>query len=165
MLEKLLGALGYNKSLTPETVLDLIAASEHKTSGWVRSVDREGRLLGFRYYCTGKVIKTTRPPTKGERDAAGNLITTEVPATQRVGCSFVSTEILPLQTLADVVVRCSQCGNESSLLSWMRENKLPQFENIPTENRVPSKSQRQIKEIGFDSTDDYAYEMSDPGSF
>ena len=72
----------------------------------------------------------------GERDALGNLVTGEVPITQRVGCSFVSGEVIPMQALADMHVRCRQCGTESVLLTWMRENKIAQFENIPSELRV-----------------------------
>lgn len=148
MLEKIFNALGYGKSVTPESALDLIAASERKTVGWVRTLDRENRFLGFRYYCPGKFINTSRPPMMGERDLAGNILTEEVPMQQRMGCSFVSTEILPMQTLADVRIKCGQCGTESHLLTWMKENRLANFENIPGEFRVPARSQRQIFEIG-----------------
>jgi hypothetical protein len=148
MFEKLFNALGYGKSITPESALDLIAASERKTVGWVRTLDRESRFLGFRFYCPGKFINTTRPAMLGERDIAGNPQVDEVPMMQRIGCSFVTGEILPLQTLADVRVRCGQCGTESHLLTWMKENRIPTFDNIPTESRVPARSQRQIIEIG-----------------
>lgn len=163
MFEKVFSKFGYNKSITPESALDLIASSERRNSGWVRTLDGEGRFLGFRFYCPGRFIKATRPTNAGERDAAGNALTGEVAYNQRVGCAFVTGEILPLQTLSDVQVRCGQCGVESILMTWMRENKINSFDAIPSEQRAPSRSSRQFIELGGDDMTSTSYAQSDPG--
>ena len=164
MIKELLGMFGYGKSIGPEAMHDLIKASEQRDVGWVRILNPSGQFLGFRFYCPGKYIHATRPAIANERDVAGNLVTGNVPIVQKFGCSWSSSEILPKETLADVRVKCGQCGTESNLLAWMRENKIAKMDGVPVQARAPIQPQQRAQDTWSDQAGDYKYDGSNPGN-
>jgi len=147
-----------------ESLHDLIVQSENKLSGWYRETDNLGRLLGFSWACPGKVIRATIPRPRGSAEAG------ELPVEQRIGCSFVSSPLLPdvdQEGLQAIDAKCGQCGNTSNLAKYLRDRRITTRE-LPVRVRTNPATARRV----FDTWDDkdaadgrYAvnYEKSDPG--
>src|SRR5467141_341252 len=132
-----------------ENLHDLIIQSENKASGWYRETDRLGRLVGFSWACPGKTIRATIPRPRGSAEAG------ELPIEQRIGCSFVSSPLLPdvdQEGLQSIDAKCGQCGNSSNLAKYLRDRRITPRE-LPIRMRTnPSTAPRVFDTWGEESS-------------